>query len=193
MVKDMKKKELILVGNKPFLTDDLAEEIDSYDFVVRVNRMNNLYLSGSKIDGYYLGMWKDFRDVWHGGQFKERIKDAKKIFAPKEVYRNTKFIFDYITKEQYDSIEVINITESRKGTSVPYPTSTISTLWYLLNSNWNEQYNISLTGVDIDGRGEMFLREEEWNTTTHGNCGYDEERYLRNLVETKQIKFIESV
>lgn len=186
------KKELILVGNKPFLTDQLACEIDSYDFVVRVNRMNNLYLSGSRVDGYYLGMWKDFRNIWNGGPYKDRIKDARKVFMCQKVFENTDHVFEYVTKEQYDNCEIIDINASRAGIGAQYPTSTVSVLWHLLNTHWNDEYNITLTGLDIDGRGDMFLSESEWNTTKHGECGYDEERYLKWLVETRQIKFIDT-
>ena len=50
------KQRLILVGNKPFECDRSAE-IDAMDFVVRVNRMNNFGLSGTRLDGYFLGLY----------------------------------------------------------------------------------------------------------------------------------------
>ena len=189
----MEKKRLILIGNKPFSSDTLCDEIDSYDFIVRVNRMNNLYKAGTRVDGYYLGMWRDFRDIWHGGEHRDRIKDAKVVFACPIIYRTTEYIFDYITREQYDNIELIDINASRKGIGTMYPTSTISVLYHLLNSHWADEYDITLTGVDIEGRGDMFRSDMEWNTTTHVMSGDDEEKYLRNLVENGEIKFLESV
>lgn len=39
----------------------------------------------------------------------------------------------------------------------------------------------------------MFRADREWNTTTHVMSGDDEEKYLRNLVECGEIKFLESV
>lgn len=45
------KKTLILVGNKPPYRIGLHTLIDSFDYVLRIGRMNNLGVAGRKING----------------------------------------------------------------------------------------------------------------------------------------------
>ena len=48
---EVMKKTLILVGNKPPYRMGLHTLIDSFDYVLRINRMNNLGATGKRIDG----------------------------------------------------------------------------------------------------------------------------------------------
>lgn len=183
----MEKKKLILVGNKPTKKDGLANIVDSFDFVVRVNRMTNLYYTGSKIDGHYLGMWKDFIEEYDGGEYKDKIKEAKVIFCPPKVYNNTQNLFKYITRKQFMTAEIINLNASTFGINTDFPTSTISVLWYLLNSHWVYEYDIYITCIDVEGRGELFLTNNEWCENNHKYAGIDEEKYLKALLENNII------
>ena len=48
------EKRLILVGNKPIYRTGLHTIVDSFDYVLRISRMNNLGNTGYRIDGIYL-------------------------------------------------------------------------------------------------------------------------------------------
>lgn len=185
------KKKLLLIGNKP-IEEDVSEKVDSFDFVVRVNRMTNVPNTGRKIDGYYLGMWRDFREQYHGGEHRDIMKEAKVVFCHPRVYENRVNIFEYITKEQYMTAEIINVNASRIGIGTQYPTSTISVLWYLVNSHWAYEYDIYIFGIDIEGRDELFRSNAEWNTTTHVNAGGDEAEYMKRLIAEGKIKVLEA-
>ena len=183
------RKRLILVGNKPF-TRDMSEVIDHFDFVVRVNRMNNYGLSGTKIDGYHLGMFNDFMNVYHGGEHVQEIRRATQIFAPERVIADRKHIFDYISQEQYDGIECVDWVHAHKDMGIFSPTSTVLMLWHLLNTHWAGSYDIYLTGMDIEGRGEMFMTNPEWSTTSHRLYGDAEEQYIKGLIKDGKIQFL---
>lgn len=184
-------KELLLIGNKPYETFEKANEVNNFDFVVRVNRMTNYGVTGSKLDGHYLGMYKDFRDVYHGGEHKDLIKLAKQIFCPQVIKDNTEHIFDYITQEQYDNIEIVDIGERpRNEMNCAYPTSTLFMLRHLLSTHWADEYNIWLTGVDIEGRGELMANGDEWKYTRHATCGQAEENWIKWQVKRGRMKML---
>ena len=183
------KKRLILVGNKPFECDRSAE-IDAMDFVVRVNRMNNYGLSGTRIDGYFLGLYTDFVQKYHGGAHRREIRRARQVFCQPRVLRKKPLIFDFISMEQYAGIETTSWEGCIRDTGIRVPTSTMLVLHHLLTTHWAEEYDVWLTGVDIEGRGQMFRDCEEWNTTRHRDSGVEEEAWLRRLVNDEKIKML---
>lgn len=185
----MMKKRLILVGNKPFECDRSAE-IDAMDFVVRVNRMNNFGLSGTRLDGYFLGLYTDFVQKYHGGAHRREIRRARQVFCQPRVLRKKPLIFDFITLEQYAGIETTSWEGCIRDTGIRVPTSTMLVLHHLLTTHWAEEYDVWLTGVDIEGRGQMFRDCEEWNTTRHRDSGVEEQAWLRRLVNDEKIKML---
>ena len=74
------KKQLILVGNKPAYRTGLSALVDSFDYVLRISWMNNLGVTGNKIDGIYLEANDEFKYVFKGGENRDEIKRAKNIF-----------------------------------------------------------------------------------------------------------------
>lgn len=183
------KKRLILVGNKPF-ERDLSAVVDGYDFVVRVNRMNNFGLSGRKIDGYYLGLYTDFVQKYQGGEHRREIRRARQIFCQPRILKKKPLIFDFINHEQYHGIETTDWAGCQRDTGIRVPTSTMLVLHHLLTTHWAEEYEISLTGVDIEGRGQMFREQAEWNTTRHRDSGIEEERWLKKIVAEGKIFYL---
>lgn len=185
----MAKKQLILVGNKPFSNLSLAETIDDYDFVIRVNRMTNYGLSGKKTDGVFLGMYSDFIEKYDGGEHRDVFKEASNIFSVQAVKNNEK-VLDYITPEQRDGIEVVKHFYALQDVKVNSITSTVLMLHHLLNSHWKDEYEITVTGVDIDGRGDIMANGDEWKDNLHGKNGHAEEEWLKSLVEKGLIKYL---
>lgn len=182
-------KKLVLIGNKPISTD-ISSIIDSFDFVIRVNRMNNIPNTGYKINGYYLSMNDRFKFIYNGGEHKDLIKEASIIITKDRFLKDTEHIFDYITEAQYKSAETIDYENAKQNIGARFPTSTICCLNHLLTTHWNNDYEIWITGIDIDGRGDMFFNNREWRCTEHQFAGYDEEIYLKNLIKENKIKVL---
>ncbi|GEM68021.1 hypothetical protein SMI01S_16270 [Sphingobacterium mizutaii NBRC 14946 = DSM 11724] len=73
------KKDLVLVANKPPI-NPIGNIIDSFDKIIRINKMDHLGHSGNRIDGLYLEMNHDFVVNCGGGKNKEYFKNANHIF-----------------------------------------------------------------------------------------------------------------
>lgn len=183
----MEKKRLILVGNKPVNKEGLPEIVDSFDYVVRVNRMTNLGSTGNKIDACYIGAWPDFKYKYKGGEHKDLYRTIPHIFMVESAYRFFKEYPDYITEDQYRNVELLDTSYNLEHIGTIRATSTIRVLDYLLSSHWSEEYDISITGIDVEGRGELFIKDPTWNTTGHIYAGYAEESYLSRLIEEGRI------
>lgn len=80
------KKRLILVGNKTVYRTGLHVIIDSFDYVLRISRMNNLGNTGYRIDGIYLEANNVFKNIFKGGENKDDIKRARNIFMHRYWY-----------------------------------------------------------------------------------------------------------
>ena len=70
------KKKLVFVGNKPPMRETLANEIDSFDYVMRINRMNYVGHTGNRIDGLCLEANDAFKYEFKGGENKKSIKNV---------------------------------------------------------------------------------------------------------------------
>lgn len=67
------KKKLILVGNKPPTRKHLAEEIASFDYVMRVNRMNYLLQTAINRLDYFLKLMKFLNMFVREGNIKRKL------------------------------------------------------------------------------------------------------------------------
>jgi uncharacterized protein VirK/YbjX len=179
------KKNLILVGNKLPEKEGLNNIIDSFDYVLRVSRMNYLGLTGYKINGIYLEANNIFKYIFKGGDNKEEIRRAKNIFMHEHWYEKFTEWNLFLTKEQYQNIEIINHHASINAIQFERPTSPLLILSHLLNSTWKNEYNIHLTCLDIEGRAELIDNNPFWNY--HKGGGKNEENYLIELIEKKII------
>lgn len=181
----MRKPNLILVGNKPPVKRKLASIIDSFDFVVRVNRMNYLGPAGTKTDGvFYEPNWQ-LNNVYHGGENKDELSKINQLFMREHWYNAFNNWSDYISQEQYDTIEVINESYAIEAAKYEKLTSSIKVLGHLLNSHWNEKYNIHITCLDIENRAYLLDNEPTW--IYHKGGGKAEQEYLINQIKLKNI------
>lgn len=175
------KKKLIVVGNKPPKKEGISEEIDSFDYVLRINRMNYLGASGNKIDGLFLEANEEFKYKYNGGLNKHRIKEAGKIFMRKMWYERFTDWNLYLAPYQYNKIEIIDESFVIKETGFQRLTSAILVIGYLLNSIWKKNYQIYITCLDVEKRAETLNNDPTWNW--HRGSGEPEQEYL-----LKQIK-----
>lgn len=184
----MKKKNLILVGNKPVYKTGLNKIIDSFDYVLRISRMNNLRDTGNRIDGIYLEANDEFKYIFKGGENKEEIKKAKNIFMHCYWYDNFQEWKEYLSEKQYSSVEIINHKAAIKDIGFERSTSAILMLAYLLNSSWKDKYNIFITCLDVENRAALIDNNPLWGY--HNGAGIVEENYLKRLIENSIIKRI---
>ncbi|RQO73764.1 hypothetical protein DBR40_13220 [Pedobacter sp. KBW01] len=179
------KKNLILVGNKPPMREPLGNEIDSFDYVMRINRMNYLGHSGNRIDGLFLEANTEFTKIFKGGDNKKSIKSAGQILMRNCWYEMFSEWREYISERQYNGIEIINERNAISETGFERLTSPVLLLGHLLNSGWAEQYNIWITCLDIENRAIMIDNHSIWQW--HKGAGLFEERYLKNKLKSGQI------
>lgn len=183
------KKRLILVGNKPAYRTGLRTIVDSFDYVLRISRMNNLGAAGNRIDGIYLEANDVFKYVFKGGENKNAIKRARNIFMHRYWYEHFQEWETYLTKQQYDSVEIINHEAAIKDIGFERPTSAVLMLAYLLNSSWKDKFHIHITCLDVENRTELIDNNPLWNY--HNGTGRIEEDYLKKLIQNGAITRIE--
>ena len=183
------KKRLILVGNKPACRAGLPTLVDSFDYVLRISRMNNLGDTGNRIDGIYLEANHVFKYVFKGGENREEIKRAKNIFMHRNWYDNFQEWNEYLTEEQYYSVEVIDHEAAIKDIGFERPTSAVLMLAYLLNSPWKDKFHIHITGLDVENRAGLIDNNPLWGY--HNGAGKYEEEYLKRMIRNGIIERIE--
>lgn len=181
----MDKKRLIVVGNKPPKRAGLAAAIDSFDFVLRVNRMNHLGPTGSRIDGLFLEANEEFKERYRGGANKMRTKDAGMLLMRRIWYTRFDTWSEYITPIQYNRIEVIDDNPAIRETGFRRLTSSILLLGYLLHSKWSEDYHIHITCLDIENRAMVLDNDPTWRH--HQGAGAIEQAYLLKQISTNRI------
>lgn len=174
------------MGNKPPYRMGLHTLIDSFDYVLRINRMNNLGATGKRIDGLYLEANHLFKYILHAGENRNEIKRAANIFMNPYWYEHFREWDAFLTKRQYESVEIINNEEATKVIGFERPTSAVLMLAYLLNSRWKEYYDIHITCLDVEGRAELIDHNPYWNW--HKGAGVYEENYLKRLIDHGIIK-----
>ncbi len=182
------KKKLILVGNKPPKRVGLRKIIDSFDYVLRISRMNYLYLTGNKIDGIYLEANTVFKNIFNGGKHKDKIKIAKNIFMHKYGYNNFKEWKSYLTEQQYENIEIVSFPPAIEAINFDKPTSPILILVHLLNSEWKDLYDIYITCLDVENRDALIDNNTFWEL--HKGGGFYEKNYLMKLIQDGTIQRI---
>lgn len=183
-------QRLILIGNKPLRENHLWIDTE-YDKIFRINKMDNLGNSGERIDALYLGAYPDFTAA-KGGKHRARYREARSICMLPIPHRFFWDWSDYITREQFERIQLIDFTEARCFFKAA-TTSTINILWLLLNGKFAEfkDYEITLAGVDVEGRAELLRTGEPWRDNEHSKAGATEERWLKELISTGRIKYLD--
>ena len=180
------KKNLILVGNK-VPNKDIASIVDTYDYVLRINRMNNLGITGFKINGIYLEANNHFKNIMKGGENKEHIKQAKNVFMNQNWYNRFTEWEEYLTKEQYKNVEIVNDDFAVKDIGFFNVTSSMRLLAHLLNTDeWYNNFDITVTCLDIENRAEFILKNNEF--TWHHTAAKAEQDYLLQLLENNKIQ-----
>lgn len=187
--------EILVVGNKP---TELKLDTSCYDMVCHINRMSNI-MNIPRVDLWYCDCHEEFfyapSNISRSG-----VKFNKtNILIPKKEQCNVLRL-----KFKYPSIELNNINiidintfektvESIGGekNESNYLTSDVLFLKYMIKNYPND--NITLTCLDVYDRGNIIKHSPAHIRTWHENAGYDEEKYLINLINNNVIKYINDV
>lgn len=203
MKTDCTKKRLIIIGNKmsrpTYNGVDISMEayqqaIQNCDYVCRINRMHNYGITtGTKIDGLYIGGWNDYVNNYKGGQHVDVTKTAKNIFVDKRAWPNFENkCLDFITQEQKNNITICPFIEQKEHIGNPYPCSVILMIDYFATTKpWCDEYEIWVTGIDIENRKDILSNGWQWKTAGHITGAEAEEQYLKKMLDDGKIKHLE--
>ena len=186
-------KKLILIGNKP-IENDISSVIDSFDYVFRVNRMMNYGNTGERIDGVFMGIYRDFVEEYKGGPFVDKFKTAGQIFISKSMKRLSSAYFDWtkwITAKQYNNLGIIDYSKYRSHFYNTSVCTSLRVLDYLISEErWTREYEIWICGLDVEDRANILMTGDAWKNTTHSKkeAAEGEERYLKEKLNSGVIK-----
>lgn len=181
-------KKLLLIGNGP-IPIDISNKVNEFDYVLRVNRMTNLLTTGTRIDGIFIGAYDDFMYKYEGGEFRDYFKTAKQVFLTEKLKRNFANWKKFLTKEQWNNVELMDFKYNVLNIGIPYPTTTICVLNVLTSfPEWFANYEIWICGITVEGRAELMRKGEPWSKTSHRYTGNYEEDFLKRLLSENKIK-----
>lgn len=180
------KKKLIVVGNK----DISCSIVDTFDYVIRINRMTNYGNTGYRTDGLYLEANNVFKNIYTGEMLKKLIDEETHIFMNPKWYRQFYEWRSYLTPRQYMLAELIDYDSICSDIGVHNPTSGVSLLVHLLNSSWRQEYDIYIVGFELEDRLGMIDNNVYW--AWHYGAGEAELTYLNKCIESGILKVLES-
>ena len=175
------KKKLLLVGNKEMD----YKEADSFDYVMRINRMTNYGRTGLKTNALFLEANEVFKCICTGEMLKEKINEETHILMNPYWYGQFREWNDYLTPRQYAYTELIDYPLIQEIVGCEHPTSGVTVLAHLLSSCWSEQYDIYITGFEVEDRVKMI--DEDPYCMFHHGAGEAERKYLENATSTGRI------
>lgn len=184
----MDKKKLLLIGNGP-IDVDISEKVSEFDYVLRINRMTNYATTKGKTDGLFIGAYHDYKYIYKGGEYKSHIKDIKDIYLTENLKNNFDNWGDFLTREQWENVKIMDFGSNMKNIGIPFPTTTICVLNVLTSKpEWYKNYDIWVCGITVNGRGKLMLNGKPWMKTNHRFEGDKEEEFLKKLLLENKIK-----
>ena len=181
-------KKLLLIGNSP-IPVDISDKVNKFDYVMRINRMNNFLTTGTKIDGVFIGAYKDFKEFYKGGEFKEYFKTAKEVYLTENLQKCFNNWDEFLTQEQWYNVKIMDFSSNLKNIGISFPTTTLCVLNVLTSfPEWYENYEIWIAGITVEGREKLMYNGEPWKKTNHRFDGKKEEFFLKKLLKENKIK-----
>jgi len=204
------KKKLLILANKKFdnnLSKEKIDEINSFDIIVRINGMNNIYQTGGRCDYWWFNIYdknvflKNIGDTDYSSVTKIFNDINTQNIAPKNWIRMQ---FNKLNKDvefikteclNYQTIENINNetkldwwSQNRKDKNIP--TTFIIALSYFIKY-YSDDYEIYISACDIDNLDELYKTNPIWSTYWHKNAGAYIERYIKDNINAGKIKYLE--
>lgn len=176
------KKKLIVVGNK----DVYSPLVDTFDYVIRINRMTNYGNTGHRTDGLYLEANNIFKRIYTGERLRERINESTHIFMNSNWHRKFEEWTSYLSTHQYALAELIDYEAVCSLVACPNPTSGVALLAHLLSTSWAEEYDIYIIGFELQNRIEMIEKDPYWGW--HHGAGAAESAYLTDCINSGKLR-----
>lgn len=185
-------KRLILVGNKEIFTD-ISPIINSFDYVFRINRMNNFEYTGERIDGIFLGIYNDYINIYKGGPYVNKLKTAGQIFMTPLMkhHRSLSTWTKWISAKQYNNIGLIDFDKYRKNFNHYSICTSLRVLNHLISEEtWYSEYEIWFCCLDVEGRAKLLMTGEPWKDTNHSSsrAAECEEAWLLDKLKSGKLK-----
>lgn len=185
-------KRLILIGNKE-LSTDISPIINSFDYVFRVNRMNNFGYTGERIDGVFLGIYKDYINIYKGGPHVDKLKTAGQIFMTPLMKRYSSLSdwTKWVTAKQYNNVGLFDFDKHRKNFNHSAVCTSLRVLNHLISEEvWYSNYEIWFCGLDVEGRADLLMSGDPWKNTRHSlrAAAISEENWLLDKLRTGKLK-----
>lgn len=183
--------EILLIGNKPSTS---KIDYSNYDLICQINRMNNI-TNVPKVDIWYCDCHHLFFELPSEITQTNCDLSQTKILIPREHFGNyfkLRQRYPHIDMEKI-SIFPLNNKMSSKNIGGQHNiknilTSDVIVLLYLLQRYPND--TITLAYLDVYGRGDILSQQHTHKHTWHENAVYDEEVFLKQLIEEGRIKYV---
>lgn len=181
------KKKLVVVGNQ----DIACSSIDTFDYVIRINRMTNYCNTGYRTDGLFLEANSIFKNIYTGEKLKEKITENTHIFMNPNWHKKFDEWSDYLSIQQYALTELINYETICSLVGCSNPTSGVALLSHLLSTDWSQEYDIHIVGFELQNRVEMIETDPYWDW--HRGAGAAELSFLKKCITSGELIVLDSM
>lgn len=206
------KPKILIIGNKEVdfpISDKKLKFINSFDIIVRVNRMNNFFETGQRVDWWWLD--HNIKNFKFDNKIVAEVKrvilnvstvnvfglsvsknDPLDIVKLKKIFPNLPYNCEIIKNPKYHNC---NICERNKYWNInaknrTIPTTFVIALSHLINE-YSDEYDIYITCTDLEGRDILYKTNPIWSTRWHRNVGQYEEDYIKLMIKEGKIKYLD--
>ena len=204
------KKKLLLFGNKQIdnVDKEMIDIINSFDIIMRVNKMDNLTETGNRVDWW----WFDYCTCIEEFNAKNYLANVTKIMTNwksicilklNDANYNEKSILRLFFPKLPDNYVLIknknyqncSICERNKYWDINIENKTVPTTFIIALSHlideYSDEYDIYITCTDLEGRGELYKTNPIWSNSWHCNVGQHEEDYIKLMMKEGKIKYLD--
>lgn len=211
------KKKLLLFGNKHIynVEKEMIDIINSFDIIMRVNKMDNLIETGKRVDWWWFDYCicnKKYMNQFKAGNYLSNITKimtnwtsicALKLFNSNNSEENKLGLLKLFFPKLPNNCVVIknknyyncSICERNKYWNIDAKNRTIPTTFVIALSHlideYSDEYDIYITCTDLEGRDKLYKTNPIWSTSWHRNVGQYEEDYIKLMIKKGKIKYLE--
>lgn len=188
-------KKLIIVGNK-VIDKDISKEVESFDMIVRLNRMNNWGKTGTRTDYLLVDPHKNFFKLleppFEKYQTAENLIINKNFYNKNSITEMLKLNLFSITK--LSKATKLNLQEYSKNILNDYPnknmrlTNFFIFLKYIIE-HYHDRYEIWFTGVDVEHRCD-YIKTDPGLDGHRDAANYEQDELLK-MIHNRSINYLD--
>lgn len=177
-------KKILMIGNKP--TDKLNFNVDDYDIIVMVNRMQNLHLS-ERVDWWYLDTHEGLYELYHptDDEVDKINSTVKEIVYPHNHPLNLEYMLNKGFTMKCKTTDTLLCSFFGVDMYQYFTSDVICLLWLVLNYG-----EVDFTCLDIDNRNKI-MRAYKFDGNRNWHCYQNEEEIMKSLIEKGRIHYVE--